>query len=210
MTMEVIDLKSCDFLSVLQLQEEILQKKINTPNHPEILILHSPTAPVITIGRSGGRRNILVPFSVLENYNIKVYEVDRGGDVTLHYPGQLVVYFVVDLKNYIKDVHWYLDTLEEIGIELLHFYGLCGGRSSLGRGVWIGEKKVIFIGIGVRRWVAFHGMAVNVLDDSGYFTLIKPCGIDNCKVSSINKEKGDFAIKDVSERLVEIARRKFS
>lgn len=209
--MEIINLRSCGFLDVLQLQEKILQKKINAANFPEVLLLFSPTQPVITIGRKGKRENILVPFSVLESCNIKVYEVNRGGDVTLHHPGQLVAYFIVDLKNYVKDVHWYLYTLEEIGIELLCSCGICGGRrASLGSGVWYGDKKIIFIGIGVRKWITFHGIAVNVLDNDGYFSFIKPCGIDNCKVSSINREKGNFTIEEVSEKLVEIARRRFS
>jgi len=152
-----------------------------------ILLEHKP---VVTIGRKGGRDNILVSEEFLQSKEIRVFEVDRGGDVTLHCPGQLVGYPILDLKFHGKNIHRYLRNLEEVIVRLLRFYGVESRRVEKDTGVWVGEKKVASIGIGVRGWVTFHGFAININSDLSYFSFIRPCGFEGGTVTSLGEILG--------------------
>lgn len=152
-----------------------------------ILLEHEP---VVTIGRGGKRDNILVSEELLQSKGIRVFEIDRGGDVTLHCPGQLVGYPILDLKIHGKNIHRYLRNLEEVIIRSLKVYGINGQRIENHTGVWVGGRKVASIGIGIKGWVTFHGFALNINSDLSYFSLIRPCGFESRTVTSMSEILG--------------------
>jgi len=149
-----------------------------------ILLEHEP---VVTIGRGGRRDNILVSEEFLQSKEIRVFEIDRGGDVTLHCPGQLVGYPILDLKLHGENIHRYLRNLEEVIIRLLRLYGVDSQRIENRTGVWVGDKKVASIGVGVKGWVTFHGFALNINPDLSYFSFIRPCGFEYRTVTSLSE-----------------------
>jgi lipoate-protein ligase B len=167
---------------------------------PDTLLLleHSP---VITMGRTAKHENLLVDKTTLAASGVELYEAARGGDITYHGPGQLVGYPIFDLEAHRKDVHWYLRSVEEALIRALAEFGLEGGRVSGRTGVWVGEEKVAAIGVGVRRWVTWHGFALNVSTDLDAFSLIVPCGIRDKGVTSLCRVLG----RDVSPAEVQNA-----
>ena len=152
-----------------------------------ILLEHEP---VVTMGRGGKRDNILVSDELLQSKGIRVFEIDRGGDVTLHCPGQLVGYPILDLKFRGEDIHKYLRNLEEVIIRSLKIYGVDAQRIHNFTGVWVGRRKVAFIGIGIKGWVTFHGFALNINSDLSYFSLIRPCGFESRMVTSLGEILG--------------------
>lgn len=167
--------------------------------------------PVITLGRSSSKKNIIAGSEVLKDRGIEVIEVERGGDVTYHGPGQLTAYPVINLNYFKKDLHWFLRALEEAVIDSLSQIGIsCGRRFGL-TGVWVGEKKVASIGICVRNWITFHGLSLNVKeDDLNNFGLIRPCGMDvkmTCLESILGKEIGFNEVKTkLIQNLTEVVR----
>ncbi len=150
------------------------------PDHP----------PVLTVGRGGGEASLRVDRSALAGRGVELFEVSRGGDMTWHGPGQLVGYPIVDLSRVDRDLHGFLRALEEALIEALAGWGLAAGRVAGRTGVWIGEEKVASIGIAVRSWVSYHGFALNVSPDLGYFDLIHPCGLRGVRMTSLRERLG--------------------
>ncbi len=166
-----------------------------------ILLEHEP---VVTMGRRGKRDNILVSDELLQSKRIRIFEIDRGGDVTLHCPGQLVGYPILNLKIHGKNIHKYLRNLEEVIIRSLKVYGIDGQRIENHTGVWVGEKKIASIGIGIKGWVTFHGFSLNINSDLSYFSLIRPCGFESRMVTSMSKILGrPVEPKDFRHRLIE-------
>lgn len=166
-----------------------------------LLLLEHP--PVITVGRSGTAAHILAGEEELRRRGIAVFHVDRGGDVTYHGPGQLVGYPLLDLNRHGRDVHAYVDRLEEVIIRTLADFGIAATRDFRYTGVWVGRDKICAIGIGVRRWITYHGFALNVSTDLTPFKLIVPCGISHRGVTSMARLLGrapDMA--DVRRRLL--------
>lgn len=141
--------------------------------------------PVITVGRGGGRENLILPSQDLEKMGIAVAETDRGGNITCHGPGQLVGYPVMNLSCWQEDVHWYVEQLEEVLIRSLRRVGLAAGRKAKYTGVWIGNQKIAAIGVSVRHWITGHGFALNVDNDLSLFGRIIPCGIQEFGVTSL-------------------------
>jgi lipoic acid synthetase len=159
--------------------------------------------PVITVGRSGTYGHILAGGDYLRRQGIDTYHVDRGGDVTYHGPGQLVVYPLLDLTRYGRDVHAYVDRLEEVVIRTLADFGLAAGRDPRYTGVWVGLDKICAIGIGIRRWFTYHGLALNVSTNLDPFGLIVPCGISDRGVTSMARLLGASPdMPEVRSRLV--------
>jgi len=150
--------------------------------HDLLLLLEHP--PVLTLGRNSHTTNLLRPDGVA------VFEVERGGDVTFHGPGQLVGYPIFDLRQHRQDLHWYLRTLEQALIDALDELGIAAERSSGWTGVWTRGKKIASIGIHVKQWVTWHGFALNVTTDLGWFDRIVPCGIPGVVMTSVEKEAG--------------------
>ncbi|MCP4641551.1 MAG: lipoyl(octanoyl) transferase LipB [bacterium] len=141
--------------------------------------------PAITLGRNFNAANLLMARDAYAQQGIEVVDVDRGGDVTYHGPGQVVAYPILDLNEWRPSIRWYLRSLEEVLIRLLARYGLKAGRVEGYTGVWVDGGKVAAIGIGVHNWVTFHGIALNVAPDMAHFDLIVPCGITDKPVTSL-------------------------
>ncbi len=151
-----------------------------------ILILEHP--PVFTLGRRGGLGNLCVSESFLEKSNIPLIHVERGGDITFHGPGQIVVYPIINLEKARLAVTDYVSNLEEVMIQTAKDSGVQAQRNGLNRGIWVGKKKLGSIGIAVRRGISFHGMALNVNLSLEPFNWINPCGLQNIKMTSIQQE----------------------
>lgn len=190
------DLGWMDYLAALSLQEKLLDLKHREP-YPDILLfvehLH-----VVTLGRGGKESNVLCPDEV------PVYRTSRGGDVTYHGPGQLVVYPLIDLRSKLrKAVHRYLKNLETAVIYTLKDFGLEATRKPPWTGVWIENRKIAAVGVAVRRGITFHGLALNINTDLAYFERIIPCGLSWAEVTSMVKELGGEQSKNkVRERFL--------
>lgn len=184
----VVFLGQCDYQYSYQLQKAYLLQRVEG-KIPDILLLLQHH-PVITIGRKGNFANIVADGEVLSREGIVIHQVDRGGDVTYHGPGQIVAYPILDLKLHGRDVHRVLYRYEEIILQVLSLYGLEGSRLSGYPGVWVGSKKICAIGIGVRQWVTYHGFALNVNTNLNHFGYIKPCGLSDKGVTSLKQLLG--------------------
>lgn len=162
------------YTDALQLQHE-LHDKCASHDIPGALLLLEHN-PVITMGVKTHAENILVSPKILESQGIELVQIDRGGDVTYHGPGQMVGYPIFRLRDMGGDLHAYLRALEQSIIDVLVEYGLEGHRHGLA-GVWVGDKKVCSIGIAIRKWVTYHGFALNIAPNMHHFALINPCGL---------------------------------
>lgn len=175
-----------------------------TPNY--LLFCQHPH--VYTLGKSGKQENLLVDEEGLNDIHATYYHINRGGDITYHGPGQLVVYPIIDLENFFTDIHQYMRLLEESVIRTCATYGILAGRIQGLTGVWVGieneknARKICAMGVKTSRWVTMHGLAFNVNPDLSYFGHIVPCGIQDKAVTSLSKELGsEVSIEEVQERL---------
>ena len=162
---------------------------------------------VYTLGKSGDEKNLLISKKDQKSKNVTFYKTNRGGDITYHGPGQLVVYPILDLDYFFTDIHKYLRLLEETVIMTLAEYGLKGERIEGLTGVWVNHqdnsRKICAIGVKSSRWVTMHGFALNVNNDLSYFENIIPCGISNKSVTSIGKELGNEVDKsEIIKKLI--------
>ncbi|MGH7674121.1 MAG: lipoyl(octanoyl) transferase LipB [Gemmatimonadales bacterium] len=184
--LEVIRAGRVPYDEALAWQRDLAQARIERRlSHDVLLLLEHP--PVITLGRTAHAEYVLRPAGV------PVVEVERGGDVTYHGPGQLVGYPILDLTAHRQDLHWYLRTLEDALIRALARLGLVAGRHPTYTGVWTrgGTRKIASIGVHVKQWVTWHGFALNVTTDLAAFERIVPCGITGVEMTSIERERGD-------------------
>jgi lipoate-protein ligase B len=199
-----LDVGRAAYGPTLRLQERLVAEvKASGPERAYlVLVEHSP--PVITLGRGADAANVVAPPAVLEAEGVEIHKASRGGDVTYHGPGQLVGYPILRLDLHGRDVHRYLRDLEEVLIRLLARFGVEAGRSEGQTGVWVGRRKVAAIGVAIRRWVTYHGFALNVCPDLGHFGLIVPCGIRGKGVTSLEKLLGrPVSVAEVKVPLVE-------
>ncbi|UCC50053.1 MAG: lipoyl(octanoyl) transferase LipB [Gemmatimonadota bacterium] len=173
----------------LALQRQLVQARSGGELTDDVLILLEHPR-VITLGRGARVSNLRASTEVLAGLGVQVQEVERGGDVTYHGPGQLVGYPLVDLGRHKKDLHWYLRQLEEVLIQALGTFGITAGRVPGYTGVWVDDRKIASIGVHVSRWVTSHGFALNVTTDLADFDLIIPCGIEAVKMTSVERETG--------------------
>jgi len=185
-----------DYSAALALQERIVELKQREHSADVILFVEHPH--VYTLGRGGKSSNVLVP------QEVPVMRTNRGGDVTYHGPGQLVVYPIIDLRSKLrKDVHRYLRNLELSAIQTLKDFGLEGTRRPPYTGIWVGNRKIAAIGIAVRRGITYHGLALNVKVDLSYFKRIVPCGLSWADVTSMEKELGVVpSIAEIREKFL--------
>lgn len=203
----VIDLGLIDYKEAWDYQtklfNEILQVKAanrdlsnNEQQTTNNYILFCEHPHVYTLGKTGNEKNLLLPLEQLTDINATYYPINRGGDITYHGPGQVVVYPIIDLENFFTDIHKYMRTLEESVIQTLAGFGLTGSRIAGLTGVWLDSKqsprKICAFGVKTSRWVTMHGLALNVNTDLNYFNNIVACGIaDKDKsVTSMEKELG--------------------
>ncbi len=177
MVLHCFDLGCLEYTCALAMQEELLHRRCERVGEDTLLLVEHP--PVFTLGRGAEEKNLLTP------RDVPVHRVSRGGEVTFHGPGQLVGYPLIDLTNHGRDVHLYLRGLEAVLIEVLATYGIAAHREAGKTGVWVNEKKIASIGVGVRRWVAYHGFALNVTTDLSYFADIVPCGLVGVRMTSM-------------------------
>lgn len=189
-TLAVLDLGRRDYLDTLALQREIRLARIDGSISEDVLLLVEHP-PVYTLGRGTQARSLPVPIAVLEATGAAVVEIERGGDVTWHGPGQLVGYPILDLNRHRPDLHWYLRALETGLIKALAELDIEAGPSAGRTGVWTSGRKIASIGIHVKQWVTLHGFALNVAPDLGWFDRIVPCGLSGVRMTSIAQERRD-------------------
>ena len=178
-----------------RVQRRLIEAKRSEPPQdvPHVLLLVEHP-PVYTLGKSGDAANLLASEDLLRRRGASFVEIDRGGDITFHGPGQIVGYPILDLDRFFTDVHRYLRELEEVIIRTLADFGVAGGRVDGRTGVWVGpdergfERKICAMGIRCSRWVTMHGFALNVRTDLSYFSHIVPCGISDRGVTSLSAE----------------------
>ncbi len=185
----VQDLGRSSYSEVLELQRRLCRQRISGDISEDILLLVEHE-PVVTLGRGVRPGSLPLRPAELEARGLQVFEVERGGDVTFHGPGQLVGYPIIDLRKHREDLHWYLRRLEAGLIQALAAMGIEGSTAAGLTGVWTGGRKIASIGIHVKQWVTFHGFALNVTTDMTYFDLIVPCGIPNVVMTSVSRELG--------------------
>jgi lipoyl(octanoyl) transferase len=185
----VQDLGRQPYGRVLELQRHLAQQRLNGELKEDVLLLVEHE-PVITLGRATRAESVPIPAAELARRGIEVHEVERGGDVTFHGPGQLVGYPIFDLRKHREDLHWYLRTLEAALVQALDTIGIRAATIPGLTGVWTNGRKLASIGIHVKQWVTYHGFALNVDTELSYFDLIVPCGIRDVVMTSVAMELG--------------------
>ena len=198
----VVGIGRMAYEDALELQRRLAQARIEkqVPNDMLLLVEHPP---VVTLGRSTEERHLVTAPDVLAARGVEVHEIERGGDVTFHGPGQLVGYPIYDLTEHRKDLHWFLRQIEGSLIAGLATLGVRAERDERFTGVWTAERKIASIGIHVKQWVTWHGFALNVSTDLSYFDLIVPCGIDGVVMTSITRELGSRTPRDLWARAID-------
>ncbi len=192
------------YLEGLNLQNLALEKVMSGKADCILILLEHE--PVLTVGKSGGRENLLVDERELERLGVELQNTGRGGNITYHGPGQVVAYPVLNLGKWKKDLPWYVHSLEEVVIRVLEDYGIEAGRKPEYRGVWVKETKIAAVGIAVKRWFTMHGFALNVRVNKEHFKLINPCGIKDYTIASMD----DFVDSVDLHEIIESVEEKFS
>jgi len=198
-----VPLGRAPYAEALELQRTLARDRISgvIPQDVLLLVEHSP---VVTLGRSSKGKHLLASPEFLATKGVELFEVERGGDVTFHGPGQLVGYPIIDLKRHKQDLHWYLRQLEQALINSLGTYGIVAEQNTGLTGVWTRGRKIASIGVHARDWVTWHGFALNVTTDLSYFDLIVPCGISGVEMTSMARELGaDPNAEDVRRTVCE-------
>ena len=201
----VLNLGERSYAEVLAFQRDAAARRITGEIDQDVLVLVEHP-PVVTLGRKKADNKLPVTEDFLRSRGIELFEVERGGGVTFHGPGQLVGYPIFDLQRHRLDLHWYLRQVEEALIRTLATYDIPGERNVGFTGVWTGGRKIASIGVHARSWVTWHGFALNVSTDLSYFNLMTPCGIDGVVMTSMNREQpaqsitlGDVAVDAANE-----------
>ena len=188
-------------------QKEYVQRVVEGAEDHLIFCEHPS---VLTLGRMTNPESLLYQRKEIEGRGVMVTSVDRGGDVTLHAPGQLIVYPIFNLNRHGKDLKVYMEKLEEVAVDLLRNFGILAISISGKRGVFVVRDKIISIGVGVRKWVTYHGLGINVNTDLSLFNLIRPCGLD-VRMTSMQKLKGfPVPMNDVKAKIIEVILDRFS
>ncbi len=216
------DMGIIEYKSAWDYQEQLLQENVvlksaarkldPVPTANEIATQHHllfcEHSPVYTLGKSGDISNVLISADEMAAQHIQFFKTNRGGDITFHGPQQLVGYPILDLEKIYTDIGKYLRNLEEVIIRTLASYGIASGRSAGETGVWIDagvagrERKICAIGVRCSRWITMHGFALNVNTDLDYFSNIRPCGIQDKQVTSIEKElRSKVSFEDLKEKV---------
>jgi lipoyl(octanoyl) transferase len=195
------DLGFIDYKEAWDIQKEIFSKRVTCEVEDILLLLEHPNT--FTLGKTAHKENLKGSEDYLKENQISVYDIDRGGDITYHGPGQVVGYPIIDLNNWFKDTHKYLRALEEVIIKTCKDYSLNCERNPKYTGVWIGDRKIAAIGIKVSRWITMHGFAFNVNTDLNLFNGIIPCGIQDKSVTSLREELDkEIDVQEVKEKLL--------
>ncbi len=195
-----VNLGLTDYKEAWDLQHDLWSRRVQGELPDLLLLLEHPH--VITLGRRGNRSHLIASPEVLEAMKISIFHVERGGDITYHGPGQMMVYPILDLRDYGYRLIRYVDQLEEVILRVLKDFGIEGRRDPFNRGVWVEGDKIASIGVAIKRWVSFHGLALNYETDLKYFDLIDPCGLVGTKMTTMEKILGvKISQKTLMERL---------
>ena len=184
--LEVIHLGLMEYSRALDIQKDMVSQRVAGLAPDRLILVEHPQ--VITIGRSGSVKDLTATANVLQQKNIAQYKCDRGGKTTFHNPGQLVAYPIIELLK--KDLHWYVSTLLEVVATVLREFGLSPIFKKESPGVWIKDEKIASIGMATKKWITYHGIALNVNNDLSGFDCIIPCGMPDQKITSMEKELG--------------------
>jgi len=199
----VMNLGVRSYAEVLAFQRDVAARRISGEIPQDVLLLVEHP-PVVTLGRRKEDNKLPVSEAFLRGRGVELFEVERGGGVTFHGPGQLVGYPIFDLQRHKQDLHWYLRQVEEALIRTLGAYDIPAERNLGFTGVWTRGRKIASIGVHARTWVTWHGFALNVTTDLSYFELMTPCGIDGVVMTSMARELSRLvAYNDVAETAVQ-------
>ncbi|MFA6216101.1 MAG: lipoyl(octanoyl) transferase LipB [Candidatus Omnitrophota bacterium] len=202
MSFKLFDLGVVDYQQAREFQKSVFQD-VACGRLPAAVILCQHPA-VITVGRSGKKENILADPEALKRRGIDIYDVERGGDVTYHGPGQQLVYPIINLAQGKKDIRYYLRSLEEVGLALLGAFGVTGLRKEGASGVWVGNQKIASLGIAIKQWITYHGLAINIKNnDLSNFSFIRPCGMDITMTSLEGVLQREVSMLQVKQTLTE-------
>jgi len=204
---QIMDLGLVDYSTAYEYQMKSVLCVLRGAAPIIILCEHQP---VYTLGRIASENNFLVSKEDITKRGADIIRIDRGGEVTFHGPGQIVAYPIFDLTHHGKDLKLYMSKLEQVAIDLLSYFGIVANRVSMKTGVFAGKNKIASIGIGVRQWVSFHGLAVNISTDLSFFDLIKPCGLDVIMASMKSKLGSTIDINVVKEKLITCFHQEFN
>ncbi len=199
MMLQVQDLGVSSYKNTWELQKKLQIKRIENKIEDTLLLVEHE--PVYTFGKNADENHLL------QNYpeDVKLFHIERGGDITFHGPGQLVGYPIIDLHNYKMSISWYMRSLEEVIIRSLDRFGISADRKDGLTGVWVGDEKIAALGVRISRWVTMHGFALNVNTNLSYYDSIIPCGIFNYGINSMKnilREKQDMS--EVKKVLVSV------
>lgn len=188
-----------DYERALRVQEELVERKVGGDPSDHLLVLEHP--PVYTLGRGADLADLQ---GAPERLGVPVFRVSRGGGVTFHGPGQVVAYPIVALRHRGRDVHRYIRDLERVVVAVCERFGVAAWPGGKETGIWAGGGKIASIGIGVRRGVAFHGLALNVATDLGYFEAVVPCRMPGLRMTTLCRETGraDLPVGEVAAVLI--------
>ncbi len=196
-----IDLGLIEYNVAWDLQKSLFEKRLKGEIKDTLLLLEHPNT--YTLGKTAHKENLLGDDKFLKEKRVKVFDIDRGGDITYHGPGQIVGYAIFDLKEWKQDAHKYLRSLEEVIIRTCADFGLLAHRNDDHTGVWIDDRKICAMGIKISRWITMHGFAFNINTDLELFNGIVPCGIVDKQVTSLTKEfNQEFDIQVVKEKII--------
>jgi len=199
----ILNLDTVPYEKAFELQKRLVQMRSREVINDILILLEHP--PVFTVTRKATLNNVLASPDELKEKGISVCKTNRGGDITYHGPGQLVGYPIMDLKDYGKDLHKYIRTIEEMIINVLMDYSISAHRDKIHPGVWVGNEKIAAIGIAVKSsWITMHGFALNINPDLNHYALIVPCGISDRGVTSLSKLLGKpISQKEVRHKLIQ-------
>lgn len=200
--MNIIDLGQKDYKEVWDLQKALHEKRVAGDIQDTLLLVEH--GHVITLGKSGKEKNVLVPMKLLAEKGVAYYEIERGGDVTYHGPGQLVGYPIFNIKEHLVGIKPFIQKLEAAVIMTLACFGIEGYIRDRMIGVWTAQGKICSIGVAVKRWVSFHGFALNVNTDLAYFNLINPCGMRDVNMTSMREITHEMVgVQDVEKHIID-------
>ena len=206
--LEIRDCGVMPYGKTIHVQRELVRQRIDGQVSDTILLVEHEQ--VITFGIRKTENKLLTGKDVLKEKGIELHSVKRGGGTTAHNPGQIVVYPILNIKSIGLGVSEYVRRLETIGIELLGELGVKSERKKGFPGLWVGEKKIASIGVRIRKYVSFHGVAININNDLSIFDNIVPCGLDGVTITNVLKETGnDVSMDEVKATLAKLCRQYF-
>jgi len=181
--LQVMDLGICAYGKAWDIQKDLHAKRVQNEIPDTLILVEHPH--VYTLGKNANAQHLIASQDFLKTRGIEIYQVDRGGDITYHGPGQLVGYPIFNLNDHHKSIGWFVHTVEEVLIQFLASCGVAAGRLEKLTGVWINNQKIAAIGMRVSKWVTMHGFALNVSNDLSFYQGIIPCGITSKGITRI-------------------------